>query len=493
MERRVDMRRRQKEKWKKALVLFCGTALLVFGLRAVAGLVQSISRKLLPQEAEWPARIGEGLLLKDRSLFSYLQFKEEERGPFRWISEWVLDHSRYMLAAAPEADETLALLWEKKEGEDGGESIEKDSDGKNGAGTEKDKNTGGVEDAGNTAIGKNETDAGNTVGGKNETDAEGELQTSEEMNVQITEGLLESVMSENAAHGNYLPVSYAKGEVEAVVQIPVADEPISAGKETLRSRLLLENNYSIPDLANPDYLLSTYYIVDSITSTLPELFNGEELILRDLSIAPAKEDGYQILIYHTHASEAFADSRQGEVMDTVRGPGEKLAEYLRGYGYTVYHDMTAYDRKDGKDNRNAAYSTARPEIEAFLEKHPEVEVIIDLHRDSGAKRVATVNGKPTAQVMLFNGLCRNASGPIDYLDNPNLSGNLAFSLQTNLIGRVLFPNLMFRIYLKNYRYNQHFRERCMLIELGTDQNTVEEAYNAMEPLAQILDMVLRGS
>ncbi|MDE7060642.1 MAG: stage II sporulation protein P, partial [Lachnospiraceae bacterium] len=50
--------------------------------------------------------------------------------------------------------------------------------------------------------------------------------------------------------------------------------------------------------------------------------------------------------------------------------------------------------------------------------------------------------------------------------------------------------LMFRIYLKNYRYNQHFRERCMLIELGTDQNTVQEAYNAMEPLADILNTVL---
>ena len=177
-------------------------------------------------------------------------------------------------------------------------------------------------------------------------------------------------------------------------------------------------------------------------------------------------------------------------MDTVRGPGEALAEYLRGYGYTVYHDMTAYDRKDGKDNRNMAYSTARPQIEAFLEKHPEVEVIIDLHRDSGAKRVATIDGKKTAQIMLFNGLCRNASGPIADLENPNLERNLGFSLQLNLTGRVMYPNLMFRIYLKNYRYNQHFRPRCLLVELGTDQNTVEEAYNAMKPFAEILDMVL---
>lgn len=435
------MRRRQKEKWKKLLVLFCGTVCLVFGLRALAGLVQSIGRQLLPDGEGLPAQVGEGLLLKDRSLFSYLLFHEEGRGPFRYISERILDHSRYILASPQEADPAFLPFQEKTEGK--------------------------------------------------ETDYVVEGQASEKVEAKLEQGLLESVMSENAAYGNYLPVSYAKGEVEAVVQIPQVDEGLPVVKKDVAARLLLENNYNLRELSNPDSLISKYYIVDSVTSTLPELFNGKELIFRDLTIDLVKEGGYQILIYHTHGSEGFVDSRKDEVMDTVRGPGEKLAEYLRGYGYTVYHDMTAYDRKDGKDNRNAAYSTARPEIEAFLEEHPEVEVIIDLHRDSGQKRVATVNGRATAQIMLFNGLCRNASGPIDYLPNPNLSGNLAFSLQTNLIGRVLYPNLMFRIYLKNYRYNQHFRERCMLIELGTDQNTVEEAYNAMEPLANILDMVLR--
>lgn len=442
------MRRRQKEKWKKGLVLFCGTACLVFGLRALGGLIQSIAQQLLPEGGGLSAQVGERLLLQDRSLFSYLLFQEEGRGPFRYISERILDHSRYILASPQEVDPAATPPLddlEKMEGE-------------------------------------KEEAAGQP----------GDRQASEQVEARVESGLLESVMSENAAYGDYLPVSYAKGEVEAIAQLPQVEEVLPGAKDKVAARLLLENNYNFKELSNPDSLISKYYIVDSVTSTLPELFNAKELLFRDLTIEPVKEGGYQILIYHTHASEGFADSRKGEVMDTVRGPGEQLAEYLRGYGYTVYHDMTAYDRKDGKDNRNAAYSTARPEIEAFLDKHPEVEVVIDLHRDSGSKRVAKVNGKATAQIMLFNGLCRNASGPIDYLPNPNLSGNLAFSLQTNLIGRVLYPDLMFRIYLKNYRYNQHFRERCMLIELGTDQNTVEEAYNAMEPLADILDMVLRS-
>ena len=314
---------------------------------------------------------------------------------------------------------------------------------------------------------------------------------------EVISGLTEFVQDETEGVENaepevtedYLPVSYVRGNI---FKLPAVIEEKNALdiKEFNSARLIIENHYSIEKLSDPDFLLSNYYIVDSVTSALPSMFRAERLLARDMSLKK-KEEGYQILIYHTHATEGFADSRQGVVEDTVRGPGELLAQKLRECGYTVYHDMTAYDEKDGKDNRNYAYSTARPAIEAFLAEHPEVEVIIDLHRDSGKKRTAVVAGKPTAKVMLFNGLCRNTYGPIDYLDNPNLEGNLAFSLQVNLIGRIMFPDFMHRIYLKNYRYNQHFRERDLLIELGTEENTLEEAYNAMEPLAQVLDVVLR--
>ena len=474
------MRRRQKEKWKKIFVLVCGTVVLIFGLRALGGLARSLWQRLIPQVAPRARQIGDSLLLNFSTVFSYLKLHEENRGPFRFISEHILCHSRYVIA---QEDGDKGNIISGEEWEDN--SCD---------GTE---NIGGEMEKGDTIKeeGDGKEEAGDflkeNVAGGMDWQEKGDKNTDEEFSISVAEGLLESVMMENAAYGDYLPISYAKGEVVPATVPPLIEEDIPA-KGALAARMLIENNFSMSKLIDPNYLISTYYIVDSVTSTLPELFDGESLLSKDLTIDPVSEGGYQILIYHTHASEGYADSKSGEVLDTVRGPGEALAEYLRGYGYTVYHDMTAYDRKDGKDNRNQAYSTARPQIEAFLEEHPEVQVVIDLHRDGGAKRVATVNGKKTAQVMLFNGLCRNASGPIDYLENKNLSGNLAFSLQTNLVGRVLYPDLMFRIYLKNYRYNQHFRERCMLIELGTDQNTVEEAYNAMEPLAQILDTVLRG-
>ena len=166
--------------------------------------------------------------------------------------------------------------------------------------------------------------------------------------------------------------------------------------------------------------------------------------------------------------------------------GDILYEELTAKGFSVLHDRTTYDYVNGKDNRNYAYTTARPEIEAMLEKYPSIEVIVDIHRDSGAARKAKIEGKDTAQIMLFNGLCRNADGPIPHLPNPYLDDTLAFSLQLNLLGRERYPGLMFKNYLKNYRYNMHFTGHCMLVELGTQNNTVEEAQNGVRLLASLL-------
>lgn len=254
-------------------------------------------------------------------------------------------------------------------------------------------------------------------------------------------------------------------------------------------RKLLTTEYSLEKMRNLNYLLANFYIVDSSTKATASLFQSDILLNKDMTIEKSKEE-VQILIYHTHASETYSDSRKGVPEDTVVGPGNYLTQLLQKKGYQVYHDQTAYDKKDGKDNRNYAYSTARPKIEQFLKEHSKVQVVIDLHRDSGTKRATMINGKETAQIMFFNGLCRNANGPIADLENPYILDNLAFSLQANLVGRSMYPGLMYKIYLKNYRYNQHLCPRYLLIELGTQQNTVQEAYNAMEPLAEILDQVL---
>lgn len=265
--------------------------------------------------------------------------------------------------------------------------------------------------------------------------------------------------------------------------------PTAAPVEAIRVADLIGTKYVLEDLQQLEYLKNNFYIVNATTKMTESEFDVEYFISRDLSVEKSEEP--QILIFHTHGSEGFADSRSGMTEDSIIGVGELLADILREkYGYNVLHDTTIFDKKDGKDNRNYAYSEALPHVEDLLEQYPSIEVIIDLHRDAGTKRVATINGKQTAKVMLFNGLCRNTQGKLTYLPNENLADNLAFSFQLKLIGDEMYPGLMNRIFLKDYRYNMHLLERYLLIELGTEQNTVEEAKNAMEPLADVLAQVL---
>jgi stage II sporulation protein P len=107
--------------------------------------------------------------------------------------------------------------------------------------------------------------------------------------------------------------------------------------------------------------------------------------------------------------------------------------------------------------------------------------------------VNDVNGKPTAPIMFFNGISQTPEGPIEYLSNPYKEKNLAFSFQLQLDADAYFPNLTRKIYLKGLRYNLHLRPRSALVEVGAQTNTYQEALNAMEPLAEVLDMVLQGN
>ncbi|MGN0347416.1 MAG: stage II sporulation protein P [Lachnospiraceae bacterium] len=240
-------------------------------------------------------------------------------------------------------------------------------------------------------------------------------------------------------------------------------------------------------------LLQNYYVVDAGTSANSAIFNAKQLLSVDLSI-DRDTDGPQILIYHTHSQEGFADSVPGDESTTIVGAGELLANILTDcYGYEVYHHTGRYDT----EHHSYAYSYAEPEIAQILEDNPSIQVVIDLHRDEVAentKLLADVNGVEMAQFMLFNGLSYvNGVGDISYLPNPNLQKNLAFSLQMQITANEYYPGLARRIYLKGYRYNMHLAQRYLLIELGAQTNTVEEVQNACYPLADIIDKTLRGN
>lgn len=252
--------------------------------------------------------------------------------------------------------------------------------------------------------------------------------------------------------------------------------------------------YTAEELADYEFLRNFFYTISNNTDISPELLNGERLTGMDLSLKNDASEP-QILIYHTHSQEGFADSVEGDPSTTIVGVGEYLAQILQEeYGYNVIHNTNVYDFIDGKLDRNRAYSLALTEIEAILAQYPSIEVVIDLHRDGvdeNVHLVTNINGKPTAQFMFFNGLSYSArNGPISYLENPYIEDNLAFSLQLKLACEKYYPGVSRKIFLKSLRYNLHVRPRSVLIEAGAQNNTLEEMMNAMEPLADVLHSVL---
>jgi stage II sporulation protein P len=244
--------------------------------------------------------------------------------------------------------------------------------------------------------------------------------------------------------------------------------------------------YTQEQLQDFDYLVENLYQVHSSTTVYPEQLNATDLLATDLTIEKSQTEP-QILIYHTHGSEYFADSNEDDPDTLITGVGTYLTQILEeDYGYQVLHDTTVF-------SYNESYSLGREKVTEYLTKYPSLEVIIDLHRDSaeGQHFVTEVNGKQTANIMFFNGMSQTSSGAIASRENPNLETNLAFSMQLKLAADEMFPGFARKNYLKAYRYNMHLAGRYALIEVGAETNTVEEVKNAMEPLAAVLNQVLQ--
>jgi len=268
-------------------------------------------------------------------------------------------------------------------------------------------------------------------------------------------------------------------QVEDVTAQPSTESKIQKKVEINRTKL-----------QDFDYLRQNFYQIDNTTTIGSKQLNAVKLLEKDMTLS-AYGDGPQILIYHTHSQEGYKDSIPGDPTTSIVGVGDYLEQLLeQKYGVSVLHHKGVYDLP----TRDNAYSAALPNIEQVLKDNPTIEVVIDLHRDGVAENrhlVTEVDGKPTAKIMFFNGLCKTTSqGELTYLPNPYIADNLALSFQMQLAAEEYYPGLMRKIYLKGYRYNLHMKPKSMLIEVGAQTNTLQEAKNAMEPLANILALVL---
>ncbi len=292
---------------------------------------------------------------------------------------------------------------------------------------------------------------------------------------------------ETESHGNSLTDSRKQQELERAV---LAENTAAAGAFVPAQTPVAK--YSEQQLVDPAFIKTTFYSEDATTQIRTDQLQYNTLMGFDAAL---KQDNsnVQILVYHTHSQEAYIDSIPGDPSTSIVGVGEHLCDILRTqYGFNVLHHTGEYD----VESRDNAYSNAMVGLEKVLAENPTIEVMIDLHRDQtnpDTKLVTTIQDRPTARFMFFNGLCyTRALGALKNLPNPYVQDNLSFAFQMQLAAAEYYPGLTRRIYLKGYRYNLHYRPKSVLIELGSQTNTVEEAMNACDPMAHIIAMILNG-
>ena len=197
-------------------------------------------------------------------------------------------------------------------------------------------------------------------------------------------------------------------------------------------------------------------------------------------------EGPQILIIHTHASEAYAQagadryaaSDNGRTEDTqfnVVRIGDELTEILTEAGLNVVHDRGIYDYP----SYTGSYARAEAAITQYLDSFPDIRVVLDIHRDalgSGDvvyKTMAEEEGNVASQIMLLVGT--DESG----LEHAFWRGNLAFALYLQNAVNSAFPTLMRPVLLVSQRYNQQLTPGSLIVEVGSSGNTLREALAAI--------------
>lgn len=207
----------------------------------------------------------------------------------------------------------------------------------------------------------------------------------------------------------------------------------------------------------------------------------------------------KVLIVHTHGSESFLPTKDYQettpyhTLNTdynMISIGDLVAKKLEEAGISVIHDTALHD----EPSYNAAYNNSRKSVQAYLQEHPSIRLVLDLHRDSiedeaGNQVAQTVfsQGTTVAPLMLVVGT--------DYggLEHPRWQENLslALKLQTQLEG--ICPGICRNINLRTQRFNQDLSAGAMLVEVGASGNTRQEALRAAEVLAKGIISLAHGS
>lgn len=203
-----------------------------------------------------------------------------------------------------------------------------------------------------------------------------------------------------------------------------------------------------------------------------------------------------VLIYHTHDTESYRMESKGEYEESdpyrteddrynIVAVGEELAKLLREKGIEVIHDTTGHEQP----KLGTAYVRSLETLQSYDTEN--FDLIIDLHRDAASTRntnpsTVEFDEKTCARLMLLIGNGNNFSTDHPWKENYALAEAITEELNT------VCPGICREVMVKDGRYNQHLSTKCVLIEVGHNENTLKEALNTCEPLAITLEKILCG-
>lgn len=227
--------------------------------------------------------------------------------------------------------------------------------------------------------------------------------------------------------------------------------------------------------------------------------NLKDFVNGKLGFGIEKNGKPQVLILHTHATESYLRHNENYYTDTdlsrttdneynVVTLGKIIADKLNAAGITTLHDTTQHDYPSYSES----YSRAAETISDYTEKYPSIKIVIDLHRDAIAandtdkvKLTTEIDGKSAAQIMLVMG---SQSGNVTNF--PNWRENLKLATKLQQTVEIMYPSLARSIHFMSKNYNESLTTGSMLIEIGTDGNTLDEAKYSAELLSNALISLL---
>ena len=293
----------------------------------------------------------------------------------------------------------------------------------------------------------------------------------------------ESVGRLSSSH--YAAVTMPKADVSA----PVSSDPVIPPKGDGGGAVREEAITSAPTVAQV-----------AVKNTSGVTYDYGALL--EAALPPAEAEGdVQVLIVHTHTSESYMSyyagyynaedaSRSEDASQTVAAVGECVAQELRARGIGVIHDTTVHDTP-----YSGAYGRSEATIRRHLAENPSIRVVLDIHRDAilyedgtKLKPTVTVDGRKAAQVMLIVGGTDTAELPNAYCRE-----NLQWGLRLHQEMEAHCEGVMRPLYLMDARYNQGLHPGSLLLEVGTDANTLSEALYSGRLIGKQLANVILSS